>query len=87
VFEALVTEEGRERWLGEPGREIHVESMDAPSRLTWWWASEDEPFTRVEFEIFALPAGGREVTRVRVTEASPRFPMAAMAASFALVAA
>ncbi len=89
VFEALVTEEGRERWLGEPDREIHVESMDAPSRLTWWWASEEEPFTRVDFEIVALPAGehGLEVTRVRVTESSPRFPMAALAASFALVAA
>ena len=87
VFEALVTEEGRERWLGEPDREIHVESMDAPSRLSWWWASEEEPFTRVEFEIVALPAGGRELTRVRVTESAPRFPLAAMAASFALVAA
>jgi uncharacterized protein YndB with AHSA1/START domain len=87
VFEALVTEEGRERWLGEPDREIHVESIDAPSRLSWWWASEEEPFTRVEFEIVALPAREREVTRVRVTESSPRFPLEEMAASFALVAA
>ena len=89
VFEALVTEEGRERWLEEPDREIHVESIDAPSRLTWWWASEEEPFTRVDFEIVALPAGehGTGLTRVTVTETAPRFPLVAMAASFALVAA
>lgn len=89
VFEALVTEEGRERWLEEPDREIHVESIDPPSRLTWWWASEEEPFTRVDFEIVALPAGERGVafTRVKVTETVPRFPLAAMAARFAPVAA
>ena len=89
VFEALVTEEGRERWLEEPDREIHVESIDPPSRLTWWWASEDEPFTRVDFEIAALPADGRgnALTRVTVIESAPRVPLAAMAASFALVLA
>src|SRR6185436_15220154 len=38
VWEALTTEEGRERWLEEePGREIHVELADEPSRLVWWW--------------------------------------------------
>jgi uncharacterized protein YndB with AHSA1/START domain len=84
VFEALITEEGRERWLGEPDREIHVESTEPPSRLSWWWASDEEPFTRVEFDIVALPAEG--LTRVTVTESAPRFPIAAMAASFALVA-
>jgi uncharacterized protein YndB with AHSA1/START domain len=89
VFEALVTEEGRERWLDEPDRDIHVESIDPPSRLTWWWASEEEPFTRVDFEIVALPAvePGEGRTRVTVIETAPRFPIAAMAASFALVAA
>jgi hypothetical protein len=89
VFEALVTEEGRERWLQEPGREIHVESIEVPSRLSWWWASEEEPFTRVDFEIVALPASepGEGRTRVTVTETAPRFPIAAMAASFDLVAA
>jgi hypothetical protein len=89
VFEALVTEEGRERWLEEPDREIHVETIDAPTRLSWWWTSEEEPFTRVDFEIVALPAAepGDARTRVTVTETAPRFPIAAMAASFALVAA
>ncbi len=28
VFEALTTEEGRERWLSEPERGIHVEVLD-----------------------------------------------------------
>ena len=38
VWEALATEEGRERWLeDEPEREIHVETADAPHRLVWWW--------------------------------------------------
>jgi uncharacterized protein YndB with AHSA1/START domain len=83
VFEALVTEEGRDRWLDEPEREIHVESAEPPSRLTWWWASENEPATRVCFEIVALPAG----TRVIVTENAPRFSLPALAARFTLVAA
>jgi uncharacterized protein YndB with AHSA1/START domain len=83
VFEALATEEGRERWLGEPDRQIHVETIDPPSRLTWWWAGEDSPATRVEFEIVALPAG----TRIVVTESSPRFPIAALAAQFEMALA
>jgi uncharacterized protein YndB with AHSA1/START domain len=83
VFEALVTEEGRERWLGEPQRQIHIESSDPPSRLVWWWSSEEQPATRVDFRIVELPRG----TRLLVTESIPSFPLAAMAASFELVAA
>ncbi len=83
VWEALVTEEGRERWLGEPERDVHVEVVDAPHRLVWWWAGEDQPATRVEFLVVAAPAG----TRVVVTESEPALPIAALAASFALVAA
>lgn len=83
VFEALVTEEGRERWLEEPDREIHIESFDPPQRLVWWWASDGQPATRVDFRILELPHGSRVV----VTESVPSFPLAAMAASFALVAA
>jgi uncharacterized protein YndB with AHSA1/START domain len=83
VWEALITEQGRERWLGEPEREIHVESAEPPKRLVWWWSSEEEPATRVAFEIVAVPAG----TRVVVTESAPSFPLPALAASFAMVAA
>jgi uncharacterized protein YndB with AHSA1/START domain len=83
VWEALVTEEGRERWLEEPERDIHVEVLDAPNRLVWWWAGEEQPATRVEFEVVAAPAG----TRVLVTESEPAFPLATLAASFALVLA
>jgi uncharacterized protein YndB with AHSA1/START domain len=83
VYEALVTEEGRDRWLQEPEREIHIESADPPNRLVWWWATEEQPATRVAFQIVALPRG----TRVVVTESTPTFPLAAMAASLTLVAA
>jgi uncharacterized protein YndB with AHSA1/START domain len=83
VFEALATEEGRERWLEEPERDIHIEVLDAPHRLVWWWAGADEPATRVEFLVVAAPAGSRVV----VTESAPSFPLATLAASFALVSA
>jgi uncharacterized protein YndB with AHSA1/START domain len=84
VWEALVTEEGRERWLDEPDREIHIESADAPRHLVWWWGSEEQAATRVDFRIVELPRG----TRVVVTESSPSsFPLATLASSFMLVAA
>ncbi len=83
VWEALVTEQGRETWLQEPDREVYVESVQAPSRLVWWWVGEDEPATRVEFEILSAPGG----TRVVVTESEPGFPISMLAASFAVVAA
>ncbi|HEY2718860.1 MAG TPA: hypothetical protein VGI52_04450 [Solirubrobacteraceae bacterium] len=79
VWEALVTEDGRETWLQEPDREVYVEIVEAPSRLVWWWTGEDEPATRVEFEIVAAPAGARVV----VTESEPAFPIATLATSFA----
>jgi uncharacterized protein YndB with AHSA1/START domain len=78
VWEALATAEGRERWLEESERQIHVEVLDAPHRLVWWWAGAEDPATRVEFLIVAAPAG----TRVVVTESVPSFPIAMLAASF-----
>jgi uncharacterized protein YndB with AHSA1/START domain len=83
VWEALITEHGRERWLAEEQREIHIESAQPPERLTWWWASEEQPATRVEFQIVALPRS----TRVIVVESAPSLPLARMAASLQLVAA
>ena len=82
VWEALSTEEGRERWLDEPGREIVVEEADAPGRLVWWWWQGDEPPTRVEFLVVAAPAGARVI----VIETSPAVPMARLRASLALAA-
>jgi uncharacterized protein YndB with AHSA1/START domain len=84
VWEALTTEEGRERWLDEDAeREIHVEVADEPSRLVWWWWAPDEEPTRVEFLVVAIPGG----TRLRVTETVPSFPVARFAAAFALALA
>ncbi len=86
VWEALATEEGRERWLDEPDRDIHVELLDAPHRLVWWWAGAEEPATRVEFVILA-GTESHPPTRVIVTESEPSFPLATLAASFAMVLA
>jgi uncharacterized protein YndB with AHSA1/START domain len=83
VWEALSSEQGRERWLEEPAREIRVEQAEEPTRLVWWWAHPDEPATRVEFLVVATPRG----TRVIVTESAPSFPLAMFASSFALVCA
>jgi uncharacterized protein YndB with AHSA1/START domain len=83
VWEALVTEQGRERWLDEPARDVHIEVVESPHRLVWWWVGEDEPATRVEFLVVAAPSG----TRVVVTESAPAFPLATLAASFAGVCA
>jgi uncharacterized protein YndB with AHSA1/START domain len=86
VWEALATEEGRERWLDEPQRDIHVELLDVPHRLVWWWAGAEEPATRVEFLIVA----GTEChppTRVIVIESEPAFPLAMLARGFDLVPA
>jgi uncharacterized protein YndB with AHSA1/START domain len=83
VWEAVATPDGRERWLEEPERQIHIERAEPPSRLVWWWASEEEPATRVDIRILAIPDG----TRVIVTESAPRLPLAAMAACLQLVAA
>ncbi len=84
VWEALVTEEGRERWLGEERYDIEVEVQDPPQRLVWWWGADEAEYQRrVEIEVRAIPTG----TRVVVVESAPSFPLPALAASFALVAA
>jgi uncharacterized protein YndB with AHSA1/START domain len=45
-----------------------VEEVGAPDRLAFWWSADDEPATRVELTIEALPEG---VTRLRVIETRP----------------
>lgn len=86
VWEAIATEEGRERWLeDDPGREIVVEPSTVPGRLVWWWWSEepaDEP-RRVEVCVVAAPRGARVI----VTETAPSFPLARLQAGFTLMPA
>ena len=79
VCEALATEEGRERWLDEPDRQIHVESAEPPHRLVWWWASEEQPGHARRLPIVvAAPAGdARDGHRERA-----ELPAALLAAAF-----
>ncbi len=83
VWEALASEEGRERWLGESDRDVRIEEAEPPHRLVWWWSSEERPPTRVEFRTVALPRG----TRIVVVESAPGFPLALFASSLAAVPA
>lgn len=84
IWESLATEEGRDRWLeAEPEREIEIEFASEPGRLVWWWSRGGDEATRVEFQIAPVPGG----SRVTVIEFAPSFPLALLAASFALVAA
>jgi uncharacterized protein YndB with AHSA1/START domain len=85
VWQALITEEGRERWLGEEGSDaaVEIDRLEPHHRLTWWWRAADGARTHVEFRIVAVPDG----SRVLVTETLPRVPIATLAASFALVPA
>ena len=84
VWEAIATDEGRERWLGgEEAATVEVIDADAPHRLVWRWAQDDAPPTTVEFRIVGVPAG----TRVRVTESEPALPVAELAMCLSGVAA
>ena len=84
VWEALATEEGRDRWLEpDPDRELHVEVAEEPRRMVWWWWRGDDEATRVEVLVVAAPIG----SRVIVVESQPSFPLVALASAFALVAA
>ena len=44
-----------------------VEDVSAPARLTFWWALDDEPASRVELKIDRRAAG----TRLRIVETRP----------------
>lgn len=81
VWEAVSTNEGRERWLEpDPDRVLIVEDEQAPNRISWWWWSSQEPARHVEVRVVAIPTG----TRVIVTETAPvTLPLAQMVASCA----
>lgn len=87
VWEAISTDEGRDRWLEpDPDRTLVVEETQAPSHISWWWwrESDDEPARQVNVDVVAVPDG----TRVTVTETQPAMvPMARLQASMELVCA
>lgn len=87
VWEAVSTEDGRERWLeSDDDRRIVVERTVAPAHISWWWwqESDNEPARHVDIDIVAVPDG----TRVTVTETQPSIaPVARLAACFELVCA
>jgi uncharacterized protein YndB with AHSA1/START domain len=63
------------RWDDMPGKDGWVEDVRAPfdaadgaGRLAFWWASDDEPATRVEL---TLTPDGSTATVVRVAETRP----------------
>lgn len=87
VWEAVSTDEGRERWL-EPDedRRLVVERRIAPAHISWWWwrESDDEPARHVDVDVVAVPDG----THVTVTESRPAtLPVARLAASLEPVCA
>lgn len=81
VWEAISTQEGREAWLDDD-RDVHVEAVEAPRRLVWWWA-EEERWTRVEVTLVPLVS----TTRVVVRETAPSFPLTALSSAWAPVRA
>jgi len=83
VWEALATEQGRERWLDGDGTDVEIETYEPHHHLVWWWCEPGAEPSRVEFRIVAVPAG----SRVLVTETRPRLPVAQLVASLAAVAA
>ena len=74
VWEALTDPELMAEWLGSE-REAVLEEAERAERLVFWWWEEDEPGSRVELRLVAVPEG----TRVTVTEA-PVGPFALAAA-------
>jgi uncharacterized protein YndB with AHSA1/START domain len=65
VWEALTDPELLAEWLGDDGQAI-VEEAEPSERLVLWLSEEaDEPGSRVELRLVAVPDG----TRVTVTDA------------------
>ena len=64
VWEALTDPELLAEWLGEDGHAI-VEEAEPSERLVLWLYEDDDPGSRVELRLIAVPDG----TRVTVTEA------------------
>src|SRR3954452_18260903 len=74
VWDALNDPELLAEWLGDDGLAV-VEEAEPAERLVLWLCEADEPGSRVELRLVAVPEG----TRVTVTEA-PVGPFALAAA-------
>jgi len=74
VWEALNDPELLAEWLGDDGLAV-VEEAEPSERLVLWLCEADEPGSRVELRLVAVPEG----TRVTVTDA-PVGPFALAAA-------
>jgi len=74
VWEALTDPELLAQWLGDDGQAI-VDEAEPSERLVVWLSEADEPGSRVELRLVAVPDG----TRVTVTDA-PVGPFALVAA-------
>jgi uncharacterized protein YndB with AHSA1/START domain len=74
VWEALTDPELLAEWLGDDGQAI-VEEAEPSERLVLWLSESDEPGSRVELRLIAVPDG----TRVTVSDA-PVGPFALAAA-------
>src|SRR5919198_2390990 len=55
VWEALTDPELLAEWLGD-GREAVLEEAEPAERLVFWWGEGDEPGSRVELQLVAVPA-------------------------------
>jgi uncharacterized protein YndB with AHSA1/START domain len=66
---ALDLRPGGDAWfrIGEDVRTGWVEEVARGQRLSFWWADDDEPATRVELTLEELDVG----TRLRVVETRP----------------
>ena len=64
VWEALNDPELLAEWLGDDGQAL-VEEAEPSERLVLWLLEDDEPGSRLELRLIAVPDG----TRVTVTEA------------------
>ena len=64
VWEALNDPELLAEWLGDDGQAV-VEEAEPSERLVLWLVEDDEPGSRGELRLVAVPDG----TRVTVTEA------------------
>src|SRR5919206_4222787 len=64
VWEALTDPELLAEWLGDDGQAV-VEEAEPSERLVLWLVEDDEPGSRVELRLVAVPEG----TRVTVREA------------------